>query len=106
MTSVEFNREKPMAGLGIQLSTGEKSEWLALVNSVGLSREFPMAGLGAQWSSIENPHMGCVGFVWSSLYKSTWAAQLMIPLSCDAAKLGHRFWPSKIEWPKRWRSNG
>ena len=55
MTSVEFNREKPMAGLGIQLSTGEKYEWLALVNSVGLSREFPMAGLGAQWSSIENP---------------------------------------------------
>ena len=55
MTSVEFNREKPMAGLGIQLSTGEKSEWLALVNSVILSREFPMAGLGAQWSSIENP---------------------------------------------------
>ena len=93
MTSVEFNREKPMAGLGIQLSTGEKSEWLALVNSVGLSREFPMAGLGSVELNRESP-MGCVGFVWSSLYKSTWAAQLRIPLSCDAANLGHRFWPA------------
>ena len=105
MKSVEFNREKPMAGLGIQLSTGEKYEWLALVNSVGLSREFPMAGLGSVELNRESP-MGCVGFVWISLYKSTWAAQLRIPLSCDAAKLGHRFWPSKIEWPKGWRSNG
>ena len=60
MTSVEFNREKPMAGLGIQLSTGEKSEWLALVNSVGLSREFPMAGLGSVELNRESP----LWFVW------------------------------------------